>query len=73
MTAATNSEREQKQSKDQQSLKGALANVLGKSGQKTEDRRREAPRPITVEPPQEGKKPFEVPEDALRKVLKGES
>lgn len=61
MTEKSGAEREQKQSQNQQSLKGTLADVLSK--------------PAEVKPPQkmEEKKPFEVPEDALRKVLKGES
>ena len=48
-------EKEQKQTQNQQSLKGALADVLKKNAQEQEH------------------KPYEVPEDALRKVLKGES
>ncbi|MCR4275968.1 MAG: hypothetical protein NUV90_01115, partial [Candidatus Parcubacteria bacterium] len=61
MTAKSGAEREQKQSQNQQSLKGTLAGVL----QKTEH----PPAPQAVE----AKKPFEVSEDALRKVLKGEA
>jgi len=84
MTTKSSVEREQKQSQNKQSLNGALAEVLKKSGQKavgSEQKTQKSaaalpPReaqPAAGEPPQEGKKPFEVPEDALRKVLKGES
>ncbi|MFZ3044259.1 MAG: type IV secretion system DNA-binding domain-containing protein [Minisyncoccia bacterium] len=72
MTAKSGAEKEKKQSQNQQSLKGALTEVLQKSQQ---------PRPeasgkladLEARPPSEGKKPFEVAEDTLRKVLKGES
>jgi hypothetical protein len=50
MTAKNSEEKEQKQTNNQQSLKGALHEVLTKE-----------------------KQPFEVPEDTLRKVLKGGS
>ena len=65
MTAKSNAEKEQQQVQHQQSLKGALSEVLQKPEQK----------PVEVKPPQktEERKPFEVPEDALRKVLKGEA
>jgi len=52
MMAKTGMEKEKKQEQHQQSLKGALAEVLEKSKQE--------------------KQPFEVSEDALRKVLKGD-
>ena len=55
MTAKSGAEKEQKQSQNQQSLKGALTDVLQKS-----------PLPVKEE-----KKPFEVSEEELRKVLKG--
>jgi len=60
MTAKTSVEKEVKQTQNKQSLKGALADVLKKSEQEAGGSR------------QEEKKPFEIPEDALRKVLKGE-
>jgi len=74
MTTKTGAEKEQKQTDQKQSLKGALAEVLKKSEQ-------EIQKPVAVQSPQVlaqttnvgEKKPFEVPEDALRKVLKGES
>lgn len=87
MTTKGSAEREQRQSQNKQSLNGALAEVLEKSGQKAVGSRQlrrpegseprpqasgETPKPVAVEPSQEGKKPFEVPEEALRKVLKGE-
>lgn len=110
MTAKTSAERDQKQSTQQQSLKGALADVLKKSGQKIPERSvpevskpavpqkpvapvtvsQDAPREIPpvrqnpsvpVPPAKENsipsgvpkREPFEVSEDALRKVLKGEA
>ena len=80
MTAKTGMEREKKQMQNQQSLKGALAEVLQKSAQprrpeESGPRPQASGEPIAVEPPQkkEEKKPFEVSEDALRKVLKGEA
>lgn len=83
MTAKSGAEKEQKKSEHQSSLKGALAEVLGKSKQETHLRRPqgseprpqasgEMPKPVTAKPLQEEKKPFEVSEDELRKVLKGE-
>ena len=57
MTAKTDVEKEKKQTEHQQSLKSTLAEVLEKSEQKTENR----------------KQPFEVPENDLRKVLKGDA
>ena len=65
MTAKNAVEKEHKQTQNQQSLKGTLAEVLAKNNEK----------PAAVAPPREfpqEKKPFEVPEDTLRKVLKGE-
>ena len=67
MATATSSEREQKQSREQQSLKGALADVLSR-GEPQKPAEQKSPLP-----PKEEKQPFEVPEDALRKVLRGES
>lgn len=71
MIEKTGTEREEKQLQNKQSLKGTLAEVLEKNIPK------EAPTPIEVEVPTASvgkeKKPFEVPEDTLRKVLKGES
>ena len=64
MTVKNNAEKGQKQTQNQQSLKGALAEVLAKN--------KEVQPPAAAEPPRE-KQPFEVPEDALRKVLKGET
>ncbi|MCX6786435.1 MAG: type IV secretion system DNA-binding domain-containing protein [Candidatus Kaiserbacteria bacterium] len=68
MTSKTSAEREHTQTQNKQSLKGALADVLAKN---TQLRRPEGsePRPQTSGE----KKPFEVPEDTLRKVLKGET
>ncbi|MEK7126007.1 MAG: hypothetical protein AAB835_00765, partial [Patescibacteria group bacterium] len=57
MTAKTGVEREKKHEQSQQSLRGALSEAL---------------RPVAVSPPQGEKRPFEVPEDKLRDVLKGD-
>ncbi|MFZ2984170.1 MAG: TraM recognition domain-containing protein, partial [Minisyncoccia bacterium] len=83
MVTKTDAERGQKISEHQQSLKGALAGVLAKSKQDTPVAVPEKPKPpevhkpasITEETPHElhAKKPFEISEDQLRKVLKGES
>ena len=62
MTAKGTAEHGQKQTEHKESLKGVLAQVLAKN----------APSANTSVPVPE-KKPFEVSEDALRKVLKGES
>ena len=70
MTAKNGAEKEQKQAQNQQSLKGTLADVLGRNKQKgTAGNKPDIP---DIQKPTE-KQPFEVPEDALRKVLKGES
>ena len=60
MTAKNSQEKEKKQTQNQQSLKGTLAEVLEKNKQHI------APAPTG------GKKPFEVSEESLRKVLKGD-
>lgn len=70
MTAKTSVEKEQDQRHQKQSLKGVLASVLQKSEQEAGSRKQEMPKP-TIESSE--KKPFEVPEDALRKVFKGET
>ncbi len=64
MTTKNTAEKEQKQSQNQQSLKGTLSEVLEKSPPTATP----APVPAPVE-----KKPFEVSEETLRNVLKGES
>jgi hypothetical protein len=63
MTAKNSVEKEHKQTQNQQSLKGTLADVLTRSKQPEQ--------PVVVQPPLE-KQPFEVSEDALRKVFKDE-
>lgn len=85
MTAKTGVEKEQKKSNQQQSLKGALAEVLQKNTQKIEDKKQPenvafpvphgAPTGIPETQsgfPAQEKKPFEVAEEELRRVLKGE-
>ena len=77
MTAKSGAEKEQKKSQHQQSLKGTLAEVLQKSVQKTVNSAQEMSKPQEVQSPAPAepareKKPFEVSEDELRKVLKGE-
>ena len=76
MTAKSGAEKEQKQAQNQQSLKGTLADVLARSAPPpaVNEQPKKTEQPVAVEPPRsERKHPFEVPEDALRKVLKGES
>lgn len=111
MTTKTTVEREQVQTKNQQSLKGALAGILEKSKQKAPERAAEAPKPAAPAPqaeapkrepvaaapvpaappqppvpeprenspaqaagaPEPERKPFEIPEEKLRQVLKGEA
>ena len=62
MTAKTGIEREKKQEQHQQSLKGALSEVLTRE-QPTQHAATQSPRE---------KQPFEVSEDKLRDVLKGD-
>jgi hypothetical protein len=72
MTAKNLAEKEKKQTEHQQSLKGTLSSVLQNSQQTTANKQ-QPQRPAAAEPPRaEEKKPFEVSEDALRKVLKGD-
>ena len=89
MTAKTGAERVEKQTTNQQSLKGALAAVLERSAQKAVGSRQETQKPDEEEkseaalPPRANppvlpteapeKKPFEIPEDTLRRVLKGDT
>lgn len=75
MTAKHSSEKEKKQVTQGSSLKGALANVLSKTGQtqvRAPQKEIEAPKPLPALPPQSEKRPFEVPEDELRRVLRGD-
>ena len=83
MTTKTGVEKEQKKSEQQQSLKGALAEVLEKSKQEAGGKRQEEQKPAAAPPPRENPpvapatsettRPFEVSEDTLRKVLKGDT
>jgi hypothetical protein len=81
MTAKSGAEKEKKQTQQQQSLKGALTDVITRnqsapqqspSPEKLLPPAPPAPQPIQASRPQ-SKQPFEVPEDALRKVLRGEA
>jgi hypothetical protein len=71
MTAKNSEEKEHKQVQNQQSLKGALAEVLAKNKQEAVSSKQEMQKPEEKKP--EEKKPFEIPEAELVKVLKGES
>ncbi|MHB1163498.1 MAG: type IV secretory system conjugative DNA transfer family protein [Minisyncoccota bacterium] len=81
VAAQTGAEREQKQTANHHSLKGALAGILEKNRPHTAGVAHEGQKPAAeaprvnppIPPPPVEKKPFEVPEDALRKVLKGET
>ncbi|MHB8913408.1 MAG: type IV secretory system conjugative DNA transfer family protein [Minisyncoccota bacterium] len=70
MTIKTGAEREQKQTENKQSLKGALAEVLEKNKGSAAAA---PPRPVPPAPAAPARQPFEVPEAELRKVLKGEA
>jgi len=77
MTSHTSKEKAVEQTQKQQSLKGALAEVLKKSQSvpmknepSSPPRATTAPAPTPASPE---KKPFEVPEEHLRKILKGEA
>ncbi|MFA5942667.1 MAG: type IV secretion system DNA-binding domain-containing protein [Candidatus Paceibacterota bacterium] len=74
MTVKTGVEKEKQQTQQKQSLKGALADVLARSEQPaaTTQQPKQQEHPVAATPAQE-KKPFEVSEDALRKVLKGDT
>ncbi|HVB19794.1 MAG TPA: type IV secretion system DNA-binding domain-containing protein [Candidatus Paceibacterota bacterium] len=74
MVTKTDNERERKQRENTQSLKGVLADVLGKAQERAavEPPHENLP-PIAPVPAAQEKKPFEVSEDALRRVLKGET
>lgn len=69
MTAKTGIEKEKKQSEHQQSLKGTLSEVLKKSEQKTAPTSEVGVPTVSVG---KEKNPFEVSEDKLREVLKGD-
>jgi hypothetical protein len=81
MTEKNSAEKEHKHIQNQQSLKGTLAEVIEKNMPASPELHRGemkvAPTPAGVGVPTESvgkeKKPFEVPENTLRKVLKGES
>jgi len=88
MTVKTGVEKEQKETQNKQSLKGALADVLTRNQQPLAPPQVEPQKetafpvphgtPTGIPATQSGfpvkeKKPFEVSEDALRKVLKGET
>jgi hypothetical protein len=62
MTQKSSQEKAQQVSTQQQSLKGALADVLAKNSQQS----------AVGSPAVPEKKPFEVPEDQLRAILKGQ-
>lgn len=84
MAAKNGAEKEKKQGEHQQSLKGALAEVLTRNGQPTANSQqpmqtKQTGKSAAAEPPREQPptpstpKPYEVPEDALRKVFKGDT
>ena len=70
MTAKTSAEKEKKQTEHQQSLKGVLTDVITRSQQPATNKQQPTQH-AAAEPPRE-KKPFEVSEDVLREVLKGD-
>ena len=75
MTQKAGQEKQQQTSQKQQSLKGALADVLAKNVPPAASKpAAPAPQPRveTPPPPPATKKPFEVPEDQLKAILKGQ-
>jgi hypothetical protein len=75
MTKKITEDKEHKESKNQQDLKGALAGVIQRGELPPPPKREEiAPMPQEkeLEPPKEKNKPYEVAEETLRKVLSGE-
>ncbi len=73
MTQKTGVERVEKEKQKDASLKGALADVLERSMQKAVGGRQEMPIPSpAAEPPRVGKIPYEVSEETLKNVLKGD-
>ncbi len=66
MTAKNTAEKEHQQAQHQQSLKGTLAEVLSRNNKKENEK-------LAAAPPPRDKQPFEIPEDKLREVLRGES
>ena len=80
MTTKTSQEQVAKQSEQKQSLKSVLAETLGKNASppraqvpETKPSVSQTQDPVLPQaPPRVESKPFEVPEDVLRKVLKGE-
>lgn len=74
MTAKNSAEIEKNHTQQQHSLKGALAEVLAKDTRPTlPPEPLSAPQPESSAPGAPEKRPFEVPEHTLRKVLKGET
>ena len=80
MTAKTVKEKDEKQTQHKQSLKGALSAVLQKEHPISPESQREAQTSNHSQPTEQhpsvvpiNEKPFEIPEDALRKVFKGEA
>lgn len=78
MVSKTSTERDQKQTQHKQSLKGTLSEVLGKNKPDAVRSTQEVPKPAATAAPRESspaseKQPFEVPEDTLRKILKGDT
>ena len=72
MTAKNGVGKEKKQTDNQQSLKGTLADVITRNGQQiASNTQQPTEKPVAAAPTSE-KQPFEVSEGALRKVLKGE-
>lgn len=72
MTSQTVGEKQKVQTEKKESLKGTLADVLKQSGA---PQVRQVPAPSVSKPaePAQAPKPYEVPEDMLRKVLNGDA
>lgn len=80
MVSKTTVEREKKQTENKQSLKGALSDVLSRGQSPTapvQQSKQSERSPVSATAPSVPKPseqpPFEVPEDTLRKILKGDT
>ncbi len=72
MTSQTAGEKQKVQTEKKESLKGTLADVLKQSGA-PQAQKTPPPARVLPEPPPQAPKPYEVPEDMLRKVLNGDA
>lgn len=72
MTSQTAGEKQKVQTEKKESLKGTLADVLKQSGS-SQAQQTHTPSVSKPAEPAQAPKPYEVPEDMLRKVLNGDA